>query len=151
MATKKTTTPDESQKLVSLDDLRVESGIIDPSIQTMLDRYGLGDAITQDYKGESAVPVETASEFLGRYEEAKTVKSAAWQAYQAYLQERRAKLQQKRREKAQKRREAFEARQKKMTEQARKAAAAKQAAIDAAAKPEEDKPLSFSEWEKRHG
>ena len=148
---KKQTGPKVIAEAITLDELRVKTGILDPTIQTMLDRYGYGDEIGEDYKGDSAVPVETASEFLGRYEEAKTVKSARWQAYQAYLQERRAKLQQKRREKAEKQREAVEARQKKWADETRKNAARKQAAIDAAAQPEEAQPLSFDEWEKKHG
>lgn len=149
---KRQTATEPIKDAVSLSELKSQSEILFPDMTTMLNRYGLGDSIGKDYTGTDAVSVETAAEFLTRYDEDKAVKSAKWSRYQEYLQERRAKLAQKRREKAQKQREAFEAQQKKLTDQARKDAARKLAAIEAAAaKSEEAKPLSFSEWERKNG
>jgi len=70
---KKTSDPQPIMDAVTLVDLRLQSEILDPSMEVMLGRFGLGNKIGENYAGESAVPVETAAEFLGKYDEAKNV------------------------------------------------------------------------------
>ena len=87
---KKTEPQPIKEAMVTLDDLRQQSGILAPDMTTMLGRYGFGDHIGENYAGKASVPIETAAEFLGKLESARDVKSRRWTAYQAYLQERRA-------------------------------------------------------------
>ncbi len=150
---KKKTELEVIENAVTLDDLRISSGILSPDMTVMLDRYGYGDQIGENYEGKSSVPVETAAEFLGKFNSANDIKSKRWTAYQAYLQKRRAELAAKRREKTQKQQDALIAREKKMVEQAAKARAdVKAAALAAeAAKNPDEEPLSFDDWEAKYG
>ncbi len=150
MAKKKT---EVIEKAVTLDDLRISSGIIAPDMTTMLDRYGYGDQIGENYAGKSSVPVETAAEFLGEFNSASDIKSKRWVAYQSYLQKRRQEIAAKRREKTQKQQDALIARDKKVAEQVAKAKAEVKAAALAAeaAKNPDDEPLTFDEWDEQYG
>ena len=137
---------------VTLDQLKVQSGIIAPDMTEMLSRYGYGDHIGENYEGKSSIPVETAAEFLGKFNSASDIKSKRWTAYQAYLQKRRAELAAKRREKTQKQQDALIARDKKVAEQVAKAKAeVKAAAIAAEAAKNDDEPLTFDEWDAKYG
>ena len=136
-------------KAVTLDELRVETGILDPTMQTMLTRYGYVDEIGEDYKGQSAVPIETAARFVAAYEDEKTQDAGKWKAYQRYLREQREVARRARREQAKAKREASEARQKKDQEAARAAAAEAKAELQASA--DADREPTFEEWQAQNG
>ena len=124
MARKKT----EISDAVTLNELTRQAQVVDPPIEVMLDRYGYAEEIGVDEYGMAAVPVETASEFLGAYEEAKVSRSRKWDAYQEFLQDRRVAIS----------RAALDAR--------REAEIHRQAA-----KVVDDEAPTFEEWEAEHG
>ena len=77
---------------VRLDELQRQSGVLNPPIEVMLERFGLADQIGVNDYGAAAVPVEVATEFLGAYEQGKGSQGRQRYEYQNFLKERRVAI-----------------------------------------------------------
>ncbi len=77
---------------VTLAELTRRSQIVEPPIETMLERFGFADEIGVNDTGSAAVPVEVASEFLGAYEAKKTSRVRQRSAFEAFLRERKVEI-----------------------------------------------------------
>jgi hypothetical protein len=75
-----------------LDELKRRSRIVEPPIETMLERYGFADEIGVNDYGAAAVPVEVAAQFLGAYEDATASRAGQRSAYENFLNERRVAI-----------------------------------------------------------
>ncbi len=77
---------------MTLAELRRQSQVYEPPIETMLERFGFADQIGVDATGAVAVPVEVASEFLGAYQEATASRVRKRSAYESFIRERKVDI-----------------------------------------------------------
>ncbi len=79
----------EIEDAVTLYELTRRSQIVEPPIETMLERFGFADAIGVNDTGAAAVPVEVAAQFLGKYEDVTASRARQRSAYESFLRERK--------------------------------------------------------------